>query len=475
MSTGTFLRVEPSRDGFSVHNGERKVTVEREPTRFVATAEPGAYPLDPSATYGLIEYGRLLRAIVYALLAGTGKLEAPRRLADWHVKRHSQRIGKETHREWTRLLDGADPRAARIQRRIFAATFGCPSLAYEPQLYERPYLLADIEHYRALAALLYSAPRMASELAPKQIQGCRQYRELAALAAEQGFTVELRPDDNGDPFGSGYPDTAVTLDMLEDNWRGALSPAGEPYRSLNRTIESFPGGISRALVPNLGRVQLDHPITDRLELLALLTYAERRGTLPHLAAFMGSTREQILRAMQMVGEFTRNDLSPRRTRHVAYLARFLGDYRGEHAGTLPGLARRSIRYHRDRLEQEAAEILDELGEQPLAAPPIDPPADPEITLIASTSAIAAEGARMRHCIATYAREAIDGQAFAFHVERDGPATVLIGADGRIIDAGGPRNKRTPAMRWGARKLTAWARGFPAPARLPVGPGGEIPF
>lgn len=471
-----YLRIEPTRDGLIVHNGDRSVTIERERTRFVVTADPSVYPFNRPLGFGLIEYGRLTRAIVRTLLDGTDKLGGPRALAQWHVDRYCQRIGKEIHREYQRLLEDADPIALSTQRRIFAATFGCPALAFEPELYERPYLLADLERYRALAAVLYDAHGANLRLTERRLQGSRQYRELAAMAAEHDLRIDLRPESGDDPFGA-TPELTVpaALDLLEQNWRGTLAPTGEPYRSLNRTIENFPGGIPRALVPVLGRIQLEQPITDRLELLAVLAYAERRHELPHLAAFMDSSREQIKRAMQMVGEFTRNDLSPRRSRDVSFLTRFLGDHHGTHNGTATGLARKAIRWHRDRLEHEAAEMLEELGEQPLAPPPIDLPADPRISFIDSTPAIAAEGARMGHCIATYARAAVDGRAFAFHVEQGGPATVLIGDGGQIIDAGGPRNQLTPAMRWGKRKLSAWARDFPAPERRPIPEGELIPF
>jgi hypothetical protein len=138
------------------------------------------------------------------------------------------------------------------------------------------------------------------------------------------------------------------------------------------------------------------------------------------------------------------------------------DYPEEHQGNIVGLANKSIRWHKEQHEQEIARQIDRLGyDTQTVKPPIPLPDISGVRLLDSVGAVCEEGLQMEHCVASYAREAVDGQCFLFHIDHDaGQATVEVGPDGRVVQAQGPRNQRNGAVEWGKRVLNRWGRDFP---------------
>ena len=68
---------------------------------------------------------------------------------------------------------------------------------------------------------------------------------------------------------------------------------------------------------------------------------------------------------------------------------------------------------------------------------------------------------MENCLASYARKAVSGQGFYFHIEKSGEAaTVEVSRTGEIIQAAGPRNRYSDAAAHGARVLRQWAKDWP---------------
>jgi hypothetical protein len=61
---------------------------------------------------------------------------------------------------------------------------------------------------------------------------------------------------------------------------------------------------------------------------------------------------------------------------------------------------------------------------------------------------------MDNCVASYARQAVAGQCYLFHIERAGETgSVEVGVDGRIRQAFGPYNRRNTAATWAKQILS----------------------
>ena len=145
---------------------------------------------------------------------------------------------------------------------------------------------------------------------------------------------------------------------------------------------------------------------------------------------------------------------------------YLLDYPDQHNGNIVGLARRSIRWHFEMIQQSAIEIADKLGSETKCGVPKCPlPVQPEITFLDTVGAVCNEGVEMEHCVATYARDAVYGVCLLFHVEHAGEAaTVQLNPKGEIVQTTGRRNKSNDAAKWGATKLTAWGKNMPPPTK-----------
>lgn len=397
-------------------------------------------------------------------------------LRQWAVKQTAGAIGKRIHAQWKRLLAMARPDVLAVQRAIFATTFGEAELATHVELYRHKYVVSDIVNYRAAAI----AARHVEDLARRQhdvaqiekarlLRNSKEAQELQALAEGLGFRIQL----NTNPANEyREPDFVQQIELMH-NWRGLFSPTCEPYRSLNRTLMSLPGGVPSGLVCNLAKVRMQRPIFERLELLALTyslikRFAQSNGRHGHL--FHYARTSQIKEAMARVAAHTHNDLSPRRARHVRFLIGFLADYPHEHRGNIVGLADKSIRWHREQRETRAAQEAARLGVDTEAArPPIPLPRAEGVRFLTTVGDICREGVDMRHCIASYAARAVDGNCYLFHVEHNGEhSTVAVARDGRDVEAVGPGNQRNGAAAWGRRVLNRWGRGFPEPRALPAG-------
>jgi hypothetical protein len=162
-----------------------------------------------------------------------------------------------------------------------------------------------------------------------------------------------------------------------------------------------------------------------------------------------------------------------------FLVDYLADYPDVYHGNLVGLAGRTIRWHRELAARYMAQLR-ELGAHEFfarwrslrnatlpphtltAQPPIPLPDMPGVTFLTTVEAVCEEGTEMRHCIASYARGAVEGRYHLFHVTHEGEhATVMVEAySGRVLQAHGPRNQRNNAVAWGTRVLNQWGRQWP---------------
>lgn len=181
-------------------------------------------------------------------------------------------------------------------------------------------------------------------------------------------------------------------------------------------------------------------------------------------------RADVERALGRVGAYVGRDLHGGDASDVGELVRLLADYPERHLGSIAGLADKSIAWHRRALGRRRAAIAAELSPTTRAAlPPVPLPDAPGIRLLATVQEICAEGDAMEHCVAEYARAAVAGRGFLFHVERDGrSATVLVDERGRVGEASGRRNRDNAAATWGSEELGRWGETFPEPPRPGAG-------
>jgi hypothetical protein len=93
-------------------------------------------------------------------------------------------------------------------------------------------------------------------------------------------------------------------------------------------------------------------------------------------------------------------------------------------------------------------------------PPLPLPVVPGFRFLATVGEIIQEGVLMHHCIGTRARAAVRGDAFLFHVVHGNEqASAEVDTDGKVVEVGGPCNKRNAACNHAVEVLTRWGSGF----------------
>lgn len=486
--TESRYKITEEADGFRIEGGADRtpVTVKLGRAWFEITSEGGGTDsMDGYDVFGLYDYYRISSAIAERLMRDW---KAPARPASiliwdgsadrdeytpvwlhrWAKKQTANAIGKRTHAQWKRLLGTVDPNIRDVNRAIFAATFGAANISTKEELYQDEYVVRDIINYRAAAVAARHVEGLRHSIHRAKVLNSSEWATIERLASTLG--IKLRVSENE----SEAPTPAALVDSLH-TWRCLFSPCGEDYHALNKTLTNLPGGVPHRLLCNLQNVHLARPITDRAELalvcaVAGLDVINRQNW--HV--FVYATRAQIAEALERVARFTHNEWGLRKTRHFNSLAQFLGDYPEKHTGNLVGLADKSIAWHRHQNEADIETQIGELRGQKAALPPVALPVIPGITFLDTPERIAEEGRLMEHCVASYARGAVNGSHYLFHVERAGEAaTVQIGYHGEFIQAHGPGNQDNKAAGWGRRELKKWGATFPADIEVP--PFEELPF
>jgi hypothetical protein len=467
--------------GFTVTGKDRTpVTVELQGPAIVANGKE----------FGLYNYYGLSRYVAEELMKDweppdTSRLPKsendepyiPRWLRTWPQHQTAKAIGKRVHAQWKRLIGLADPHIVTVQRAIFAATRGSAKIATEDELYKDWWLVSDIVNYRAAAVaaqqvqdLMWIRWHLQKRRREKQLEESPQYAALMTLADSLGvnLTIDMSLVDRPGDFEPRA--NKECLEALHD-WRTLFSPTGQSYRSLDRTLMNLPGGIPAGLLKHLAYIELERPVTNRLELLFMLhavRYSGNDGMKENWCIVEHARAPQIKEAIRRVANFTHNELSHRRANDVKFLASFLADYPNRHNGNVVGWTDRAIAWHRDEQVQEIEKQVNLMGEDTkVAPPPIPLPEIPEITFLSDVRAVCEEGASMHHCVASYARNAVSGRCYLFHVERNGDrATVEVDYKGRVVQAHGPGNRRNNVATWAKQKLKAWGNGFPEDIELP---------
>ena len=463
--------------GFSLEGPDRpRVQVSCGPT-FLEVDVP-CFAGGPSQRFGFYSFYGLNAAVAAGLMR---EWQPPQRegaswphVRQWAVKQTEKTINHLVLHQWHRLLCTVDPTVLAVHRAIFAATLGAAEVATCPELYRHPYLVRDILHHRAAAIAVRHIERLGDWVRLNKVKSSSPAAALKALAEEVGVSVEIVAGFDDGPHNERTDADRIgrALEELHD-WRGLFSPTGRPYRSLNRTLMRLPGGVPHGLVCELRSIHLGRPLVDRAELLmATLFAANRRAGRPdrHRRVLFNARVPQIREALGRVAAHTRNDLRFRRTRDLRFFVRFLLDYPDDHDGTIVGLGDKAIRWHQHQLGSERIRIVEQYGAATaVTAPPIPPVVDPAIHRLATVQEIAAEGEQMRHCLASYIADAVEGRCYLFHVDHEGEAaSVLVHRHGGVVEAHGPGNQRNRAAAWGRRVLRQWGRELP-PSPTPLLP------
>lgn len=260
------------------------------------------------------------------------------------------------------------------------------------------------------------------------------------------------------------PDPRAWLPLLE-SWRGLYAPDLEPYRALNRTLDRFNDDLPEDWVVHFHRIRLTRPVQsilhgDVLAELARATQAWTHDIDGIQRALENAEHDDLAAAIDLATErlwHGNGDLVLWDAQLDSFIELVIRSQVGP-GGSIVGWTRRCLdrvlapRRGRRRRRLNATE--------PTARPPVPLPRQGGLRFLATVAEVRAEGRAMRHCIATYARSAVDGFCFLFHVQHAGEqASVEVSPDGHVVQANGPGNRSNRASRWGRRQLESWGQAF----------------
>jgi hypothetical protein len=179
--------------------------------------------------------------------------------------------------------------------------------------------------------------------------------------------------------------------------------------------------------------------------------------LRHQVCLESSTIKQFKRAAKLVGRHLRRKFDLRKKESIQTLCQFLLDC-PEPTGKVVSLAERSIIWHRRQAEEAIKlQLKMENPDTETAKPPIELPNSPNITFLDTIGKVVQEGINMGHCIAGYAKQAVNGKCYLFHIEYDGEvASAEIRCYGYLSQVQGPGNRDNDACKYGKKMLGIWA-------------------
>jgi hypothetical protein len=411
---------------------------------------------------------------------------------DWAIAQTSHAICTRVRDQWQRLLVTLPEAVRRVTRRVFAATFNSYDLGCETwdALYTGEYaqLIQDIVKFPAAAIACHCATRLGVNVA----QSLRIQREFSKQGSLPGSTEDrfgtIYKRTWTDPFVEKDQDAEIALARrsrtarLASDWKAFFSYTGTAYRSLNRTLMALPGAIPYGLLCSFPYARPERPVTDRVELLALLFFCEQLGLYRYqdkegryeerpvaehwaYSLFSKATREGIARALHRYDAHMHREPRALTASSIYDLVRFIC----LHCAQLPaaskqnvvGLTELAIEKHNEQFQQMLAEAIEHVDANAyLAIPPIEPPVNPVIRLLRTAAEVVQEGWHMGHCIPMYVDEAIRGQAYLFHVTYQGEeASAMVSAQGHVVMCQGPRSRTNGASAYGIRILSRWAKGL----------------
>lgn len=347
-----------------------------------------------------------------------GKNEfTPVKLQNWAIFQNSKCLAKRIKLMWLEILKNMDQEKLAIDRRLFSMWGRSPLESSSNYCYEiilkNKYLKHDFFNYRPPAILIGNKNEFIEE------EDCI-------------------------------------------NWRDFLSCTGKSYKSLNKTLDNLPGGISDILI-DIKNIKIQEPIFDRVKLICLLSCS--RYVLSHnninsiISMIKKSDRNCILRGFVKYKTFTRNPkLSHRRTGDLYNYISYLLDapIRENNCKKISSYTDYAIDWHRTNGWIDQVKGIDENLKS--ALPNIELPKNKNIRFLSTIKDIVEEGNLMQHCISSYWKNAVRGDCFLFHVDyMNEQASVEVSPLGKVVQSRGPYNCSNKATEYGQRVLNNWAK------------------
>lgn len=174
-----------------------------------------------------------------------------------------------------------------------------------------------------------------------------------------------------------------------------------------------------------------------------------------------STEEDIKRGMELVSGHLERNLQMNSSGIREYI-RYIYDYPHRYYGTLEGLTRQAIEWHEQMARIDTIKADPSLDlDQKTCHPPILPPQDDNIKFLSTVKEIIDEGKQLKHCVASYAEKACQGDYFLFRVTLSkSRATTLVDRKGNVVQSYGPKNSHNAASAYGRKILDKWGKEFP---------------
>jgi len=337
----------------------------------------------------------------------------------WLEQNTGSAINAKVYPVWLAILAANPSEALLLDKKMFSTVFGNAPLLHTPELYnpEFEHLRKDLIRYNACRYFIYTEPF-----------------ELPNTMTETEHVAILK---------------------RMANWRVELAPEGKPNAVFNKTIDAVPRGISPRLIRNSPRTRLTQPATDKLSLTFLLLATQHRHWETHHEKFRDLSPAAICAAADAVGNpLTKRDCM--KTENISIVLTLILDCPEPGHDRLLGLARRSRAWHEQLAQQNRQPMEYGTANSTLPEPQnIDLVALEQAgcRLIRTVHECWEEGALMKHCVGIYAKGALRGKCFLFHVDyASKQATVEIDETGQVVQAYGPANKNNVAADYGRQVL-----------------------
>ncbi len=427
---------------------------------------------------------------------GSGENFPPAKLTQWAIEQTAHGLNKRVHAEWQRLLMIIPERTRLLAKALYSATQQYTTILASPQIEKYPNVIKDILQYPAAASAFY---RFLEIYVPNE------RRDFLPVDTDRSLALNTFRSDKTDVSRLTQEDQRAYAEWVDEylewfsHWRDHLSPTGKAYHALNVTLDHAKRIPSVLLVSRLPSIKLKKPLTERWQVIAVLSAfrnlydvndfdplngldpenvpnernIRRKEVLAHNAnLFYHATRKQMHAVIKRINRYRHWDVTLRKMSDIQRVVMFLLDYPEKHNGNIVGLSERSIEYHRHikerRLEAYRAHILDakkSFVNKVNAVPPIPLPEIEGIQFLATVDDLFAESERMAHCVYDYDHLTTNGYAFIFHIEYQGEmATIQLNMQGQIVQIAGYDNelmtedgKPNPAIQWGKQQLYKWAK------------------
>lgn len=366
------------------------------------------------------------------------KLFPHKNVSNWVRNKFSISLSSLLYAEYKNLLTKVDPMVLAICKKNFSVVgpknistlHGCIFKKEALNNQENQYVYKDMLKYNAIHYLLNKA-----------------YLKEGVIYFEYKADTWANDDEETNYRYAGK------------SWRDYFSNSSK-NKSIQKTIDNFPRNIPLVMIENFRKIDnLREPIYDRLKILITLLCLRQRKYKIHYSCILRSSSKQIRKAFSLYKKHTRNNsLSLRKTLDIIDFCNFIFDYDHNHNGEIVGLLNKSIEWHKENNATRFLENNKLSFETKTQEPCINLPQDKCITFLDTVKAVFDEGQKMSHCISSYAKNAVNGEYFLFHVEYEKEmASVSVNYMGQISQSYGPYNKKNKASAYGEKILSKWGK------------------